>query len=289
MVESLTVQGGKLGMWINIHDDDKGVDAGSGFAPLIARGQGNTTYSVTANDHQHLAFDHWEDGSTSRTRTVHLPEGSIDSGQNNVHLTAFYRVEKDLSLVDLTVDSYTLDGTEVRGLWSVITPLNQDPEGGATPLTHLATSGQTYVVQAPDSGIHKFDHWEDGSTSRTRTVVMPGSDVTLSAYYATPPATLNVTLADSSGERLTDGNGSSQLSITVRPMDISLAPAVLRQDAGGGMTYTGKMGSVYSVQAPDLAGYTFDHWENGSKDRLRNVMLSSGDTPIVAYYKKADQ
>lgn len=285
IVESLTVQGGKLGMWINIHDDDKGVEAGSGFAPQIAKGQSNATYSVTANDHQHLVFDHWEDGSTNRTRTVHLPESSNDGDQNNAYLTAFYRVEKDPALVDLTVNSYTLDGTEVRGLWSIITPLNQNPVGGGTPLTHLATSGQTYTVQALDSGIYTFDHWKDGSTNRTRTVVMPGSDVTLSAYYTTPPAKLNVTLAGLSGERLEDNNSKWNIAV-VRAMDSSLVPVVLRQDADSYNTsYKGRLDSVYSVQAPDLGGYTFDHWENGSRDRLRNVMLSPGDIAIIAYYK----
>jgi hypothetical protein len=119
---------------------------------------------------------------------------------------------------------------------------------------------------------------------------MPGSDVTLSAYYTTPPAKLNVTLAGLSGERLEDNNSKLNIAV-VRAMDSSLVPVVLRHQADSyNMSYTGRLHSVYSVQAPDLGGYAFDHWENGSRDRLRNVMLSSSDdTAIIAYYKKADR
>jgi hypothetical protein len=278
VVNALTLQGGQLGMWINVSKE--GADAGSGLTPLVASGQeeDGATYVVTANDHQQLVFDHWEDGSTNRTREVGLQQ-SGGGGDNNAYLTAYYRVEKDPSLIELNVDAYTLDGTEIRGLWSVITPSNETAAGGLTPLTHLGAPGRTYSVEAQDRDTYAFDHWDDGSTNRTRTL-RHDSDATLSAYYATPLIPLKINFASLSREGLGGG-----MNATVTAMDNSTSSQQLA--AGASATFAGRYASVYAITVPDrAAGYAFDHWENGSKDRSRNVMLFSDDLEVTAYYRE---
>jgi hypothetical protein len=322
LVNALTTQGGQLSMWMNIASQNNGKDSGSGLTPVVVRapsaaGGGGMNYAITASDHQHLVFDHWEDGSRNRTRTVSLSspppppplqqQGS-NGDNNNLYLTAYYRFQEDPSLLDLTVDAYTLDGTEVRGLWSVITPVaaagsnggggggGGGAAGGYTPFTQVARSNMTYSIQAQDSGIYKFDHWENGSTNRTRTVVMPGSDATFSAYYSTPPAELRINFASLSGK----GGPPTGLYAVVAPMSASAGGnddgnnntvGISRNDGGssgsaaaavpervmtdsGPATFLGRLGSVYTIKVYDSADYVFDHWEDGSTAKVRHVMLS---------------
>lgn len=45
-------------------------------------------------------------------------------------------------------------------------------------------SGTTYTVTVHDYLDRQFDHWEDGSTERTRTLTI-SEDTTITAYYNT--------------------------------------------------------------------------------------------------------
>lgn len=268
VVNAFTTEGGQLGMWINVARGD--TDSGSGLSPLTIKVQDAEIYTITANNHQHLVFDHWENQSTNRTRTVSINENSSD-----VYLAAFYRLEKDPTLVDLTVDAYTLDGTEIRGLWSVITPEGKEAIGGYTPFTHVAQSDLAYTIQAQDHGIYSFDHWEDGSTNRTR-IVTPNSDTTVSAYYRTPSAKLHVNLVSTSNGELHE---MSNATVTVTPLG-----GTDPQQIPHSMSYSGRLGSIYNVTATDYAGYVLDRWENGIASKSRSVLLSSDSTKVTAFY-----
>ncbi len=64
---------------------------------------------------------------------------------------------------------------------------------GYTPLTFAGNAGAAYSVTVADSGGTKFDHWDNGATSRTRSVTL-SKDTTVTAYYGaqastSPPAT----------------------------------------------------------------------------------------------------
>lgn len=259
-VNALTMQGGQLHMGI------KGAEK-SGFTPLSFSAQDGNIYNVTvAASFGDLVFDHWENGSTSPSRQVGVHGG-------NAYLTAYYRFEKSASSASLTVNSYTLDGTEVRGLWSVVVPQGGPAMGGYTPLTQAANAGSAYAVTAQDSGIYVFDHWQDESTNRTK-VIAPSSDVTLTAYYRTPPATLVVRSADQSGSSL-------------EGMHVAIATNARKEVQSGytNMTYAGRLGSAYSVTASDYYGMVFDHWQDGLTSRTRSVMLSVDNTELTAYYR----
>ena len=240
----------------------------SGHTPLTYVENRGTIHTVTALGNQTYVFDHWENGSTNPARQV-----SVQG--DNAYLTAYYRFEKNLPSARLIVDSYTLDGTEMRGLWSVVTPHGSSVTGGYTPFTQPASAGSSYAITAQDSDIYTFNHWEDESTNRTK-VVAPLSDVTLTAYYRTPPATLAVSSADQSG------NSLQGMYATVAGMD----GRELQSDYTN-MTYAESPGSVYTVTASDYPGMAFDHWQDGMTGRTRNVMLSSDNTEMVAYYRTA--
>lgn len=82
----------------------------------------------------------------------------------------------------LTVQATTLDGSNKSlRMWIIITPLPQasnDGGGSGTPAT------STYKIYASDYRDRQFDHWEDGSTNRIRTVTIT-EDTIITAYYRT--------------------------------------------------------------------------------------------------------
>jgi hypothetical protein len=272
IVNALTLEGGQLRMGTAVNNQD-GSLAKSGLTPLIFAGQSGASYTVTASNYQNLVFDHWDDGSTNSTRKIDIPEN------NNAYLTAYYRTAKDPSLASLTVDAYTLDGTEIRGLWSVIAPSNGTAVGGFTPFTRTVEPGK-YIVTTQDSGVYVFDHWKDtGSANRTRTI-MPGQDTTVTAYYRTPPATLKVNSAPASGDIPVPG-----MRVTVTTINNSTVRAGLTN-----MTFVGNTAGVYAVTASDGQTYAFDHWDDGSTDRTKRMMLASSNpgAEVTAYYRSGN-
>ncbi|GAB3357022.1 PQQ-dependent sugar dehydrogenase [Modestobacter lapidis] len=68
------------------------------------------------------------------------------------------------------------------------TPSAVTVNGTARPVSEI-TVGAGVTVIAPtvaSDSVATFDRWEDGNTSRERTLVMPDADVTLAATYLTP-------------------------------------------------------------------------------------------------------
>ncbi|MGI0021198.1 MAG: spherulation-specific family 4 protein, partial [Nitrososphaera sp.] len=53
---------------------------------------------------------------------------------------------------------------------------------GLSPLTFVGTTGATYSVAVSDYGSIFFDHWENGSTARTRTLTL-NADTAITAHY----------------------------------------------------------------------------------------------------------
>src|SRR5207245_11787841 len=76
-------------------------------------------------------------------------------------------------------------GAPINGRWTVIQS-DKNSSSGFTQFSYVAVSGNSYTVTIADFGNYTFDHWDDGTKVRTRTVV-PTQDVNLSAYYMTEP------------------------------------------------------------------------------------------------------
>lgn len=267
IVNALTLEGGRLRMGTAVNYSD-GKTATSGLTPLIFAGKSGASYTVTASNYQNLAFDHWQDGSTNSTKKINIPANS------NAYLTAYYKAAKDPSLSSLTVDAYTMDGTEIRGLWSTMAPNNGTAVGGFTPFTRTVEPGK-YIVAAQDSGMYTFDHWKDtGSANRTR-IVTPNSDTTVTAYYRTPNATMKI------GSVATSGAPIVGMHITIASIDNSTVRAGYTNG-----TFAGSAASVYTITASGNQTYAFDHWDDGSTSNARRVMLDdSSPKSLTAYYR----
>jgi len=83
----------------------------------------------------------------------------------------------------LTVKSADLAGNQITGMYTTIKLTSGFPIlSSFTTLVFSGTSGSTYNVTVADYGDRTFDHWQDGSTNRTRSVTL-NQDTTLTAYY----------------------------------------------------------------------------------------------------------
>lgn len=175
-VNAVSLSGKALNMWVAVRDGgtttvkagftpfafSTAAAAGSSPAPLVV---------VRVADYGSYVFDHWENGSTSRYRTV--------SAADSV-MTAYYREGAARQTYSLTVKSVALDdsGSELSGMWATVRPGGSAAtttttttvvKSGYTPFTYVGGAG-TYSLTASDYGQYLFSHWEDGSTERTRTV-----------------------------------------------------------------------------------------------------------------------
>jgi hypothetical protein len=241
----------------------------SGFSPAQFSLDAGETYEVSVADYDNYVFSRWDDGSTSRTRSVSTTE-PIDT---TTTLTAHY-TSKQATLTVASVDNNS--GEEISGLWTVIKKDGATLKTGYTPVSYSGSPG-TYEVAVADYKNNEFDRWDDGSTSSTRQLAVSG-EVKVSAYY--------------------DTGGPSEVRLTVKTVGLDrssisgLWTVIKEEQAGGSQTtgfspvrYDANAGTSYTVTVADYRNYIFDHWDNGSKDRSRKV-TPDDDTVIVAYYKK---
>ncbi|WP_337862425.1 spherulation-specific family 4 protein, partial [Nitrososphaera sp.] len=147
----------------------------SGFTPISYTGATGGTYVVTVWDYQNLVFDHWGNGSTGNPRTVSL--------NGDITATAYYRTGSASSspTKNLTVNAHSASGGQLN-MWTTIQSGGSTVRTGFTPLSFAGTTGATYTVTVSDYGSNTFGQWENGSTSRTRSVTL-NSDVTATATY----------------------------------------------------------------------------------------------------------
>jgi hypothetical protein len=247
-----------------------GVVIKTAFSPASFTLNSGQTYQVSVSDYGSYVFDHWNDGSTSRQKTV--------TGGQTTTLTAYYRTagsptpEPEPEETTLIVKSVDLNGKAITGLWTVIKKDGSTVKTGYTPLSYTAQAGSTYEVSVSNYQSYVFDHWESGSKSSTRQVTV-NSDTTLTAYYST---------------------GSTKVTITIKTvgLDGKEITGLWTVISGAGsatgfspLSYTATIGSQYTVTMGEYLNYKFDHWDNGSTSKSRTITPSS-NTVLTAYYRQ---
>lgn len=158
------------GMFVNLSRDGKQVAAG--YTPFAFSVKSGTQYTVSVSDYQNKMFDHWEDGSTSRSRAVTLGTDTA--------ITAYYRTG-GISGPVLTVNAVGPDGS-VRHMWMTIQSGSATVQSGYAPLAYQGVSGAAYTVSVSDYQDLVFDRWDNGSTDRARTVTL-SSATTITAHF----------------------------------------------------------------------------------------------------------
>lgn len=234
------------------------------FSPASFTLNSGQTYRVSVSDYGNYAFDHWNDGSTVRQKTV--------TGGQATTLTAYYKSAAPKA-VNLMVESEDLVGDSITGLWTVVKKGGVTVKTGYTPLTYTAEAGSTYEVSVANYGNYEFDHWQGGGSGSTRQVT-PNSDTTLTAVYSTgepDPVILTIRSVGLDGSPITglwtliSGSGSAS----------GFTP----------LTYTADTGSQYTVTMGEWQNYKFDHWDNGSTSKSR-IVTPNGNIVLTAYYRQ---
>jgi hypothetical protein len=168
-VKSVDLNGKAItGLWTVVKKD--GATIKTGYTPLTFTAQVGSTYEVSVGNYQSYAFDHWESGSKSSTRQVTV---NADTA-----LTAYYSTGS--TKVTLTIKTVALDGSAINGLWTVIS--GSGSATGFSPLSYTANIGSQYTITMGEYLNYKFDHWNNGSTSKSQTIT-PNSNTVLTAYY----------------------------------------------------------------------------------------------------------
>ena len=198
-IRSADLEGNSLtGHYATIRESSKNTTLQTGYTPVNFTGYEGTSYTISIRDYGNSTFDHWDDGSTSRVRTLTLNDNTV--------MAAYYRTVSATAGVppsttvpappspathNLSISSANLDGNLSTGHYIVIESSGGTiVHAGYTPLNFTGTSGIPYVIIPQDGGDAVFDHWEDQSRDRTRTIVL-NADTAVSAYYdniATPTA-----------------------------------------------------------------------------------------------------
>ena len=182
-VRSADLEGNELGGRYATIESPRGTIVHEGFTPFDFTGYENIQYTVVIRDHSGSTFDHWDDGSTTRVRTLTM--------SNATEITAFYRTvaaapeepEEPPEVFGLIINAADDEGNPLA-VHAVVENAEDGEvmQEGGTPLNYTSTAGNSYEVTVQDNGNAVFDGWADGSTDRTRTVVLD-SDTTLTASY----------------------------------------------------------------------------------------------------------
>jgi len=238
------------------------------FSPASFALNSGQTYQVSVSDYGSYVFDHWNDGSTKRQKTV--------IGGQVAALTAYYKTTTEApKTVTLTVKSEDLGGDSITGLWTVVKKGGVIVKTGYTPLTYTAEASSAYEVSVANYGAFEFDHWRGWGSSSTRQVTL-SSDTTLTAVYSTT-------------------GKPEQVTLTIRSIALDGSPIIglwtVISGAGSTsgftpMTYAVNTGSQYTVTMGEWQNYKFDHWENGSTSKSRTITPKGNNLVLTAYYRQ---
>jgi glucose/arabinose dehydrogenase len=276
---------------------------------------GNRTYN----------FQSWSDGG-QRAHTITIPPGGSNNDDNTssspeaaTTITARYSTSSSpLFQHTITVRSADIAGNPLAGQYlTVESPKGTVLKSGYTPLNFTGYQGTKYSVIIRDYSNSTFDHWDGGSTNRERQIELD-NDMLLTAYYrviygnnsnngtapapvpVSPPASpLSLSPSSAPAVRMSNltissvdlaGNARTGHRVTIE----SLENSTTVQAGNTTLTYAVIAGKPYRVTPQDAGDMVFDHWENGSTDRARTIILNASNnndstTTITAYYKNSTQ
>ncbi|HEV2192907.1 MAG TPA: spherulation-specific family 4 protein, partial [Nitrosopumilaceae archaeon] len=155
----------------------------------------------------------------------------------------------------ISVNSVDLSGKPIIGMWTTIQSGSTVLTVGYTPLTYTVTAGSQYTVTVANYQTTVFNHWNDGSTNSSKTII-PTQSTTLTAYYSTGP-----TVPQSSTGLTATALSSSQINLSWT------APA-----NNGGSAITG-----YKIERSTNAGSTWSTITNTTA-----TAITYSDTGLVA-------
>ena len=142
------------------------------------------------------------------------------------------------------------------------------PEEAEDAIFGTGFGGITDIKTGPDGYLYILS-FVDGTLFR----IVPATDALRpDAVVAGGSADLTVRAADLSND-----------TVTGVYIVIEATNGTTLMEGHAPLTFTGTVGSTYTVTVPVLGNMEFDRWDNGVTDRTRSVNLGQGDTTITAY------
>jgi hypothetical protein len=143
------------------------------------------------------------------------------------------------------------------------------PEEAADAIFGTGFGGITDIKTGPDGYLYILST-VDGTLFR----VIPAADMLPNAggVGAEDTAELTIRSADLSGDTIT-----GVYSV------IKATNGTTLMEGHAPLTFTGTVGSTYTVTVPVLGNVNFEKWDNGLTDRTRTIVLGQDDTTITAY------
>jgi hypothetical protein len=266
VVKSVDLAGNPINGTLDISLDQKKLVSGRGWVTYV--GSGGNDYTVTALNNKDYAFAHWEDGSTSHTRTDKLGSASV------IH-TAYYRERDKPVEPGVTINAMTEGGSDIS-MWVVVESDGKMIKSGFTPLRFTGNPGQEYAITVAGWQYYKFNKWMDGQTSNTYTMKYSGEKFLTAFYkYESPDTaydTLTVNTYGQKGEIVT-------MWTTVRD-----STGVTVAEGYSPLTIPVEEGKTYTVGVADWQDQVFDHWQDGSKNRFAEVTIRAPHEEMTAHY-----
>lgn len=182
MIRSADLSGNELRQYTTV-EHPRGTILKDGYTPLDFTGYQDTPYTILIRDYRNSTFDHWENDAKTRIRTISL--------NNDTEITAYYRtIDGSTAAPDASPTTFDLIINSVDALGNALAApakIESSSDGsvvreGNTPLNYTSGSGASYEVTVEDVGDMTFDHWENNSTDRSRTVTLD-SDTRITAQY----------------------------------------------------------------------------------------------------------
>jgi aldose sugar dehydrogenase len=143
------------------------------------------------------------------------------------------------------------------------------PEEAEDAIFGTGFGGITDIKTGPDGYLYILSS-EDGTLFR----VVPAVDTLPNGggVAAEGTAELTVRSADLSGDTITG------VYIVIKATN-----GTTLIEGHAPLTFTGTVGSTYTVTVPVLGNVNFERWDNGLTDRTRTIVLGQDDTTIIAY------
>jgi hypothetical protein len=151
----------------------------------------------------------------------------------------------------LTINSQSLGGSTITGLWTVLTQGGATVASGFLPITFTLNSGQQYTVTISNYQGYAFDHWQDnGSTSPARSITIT-QNTALTALFRTPSISISPTSGTANTSVTVTGNSfaaTSAVTIAYDAGQVATVPATVTTSS------TGAFSATFSVPSSSTAG-----------------------------------
>lgn len=181
---------------------------------------------------------------------------------------------------DLQIKSIDLSGNAITGMWTTIRsiPDGKVIQAGFTPMTFTGIAGFSYQITVSNYDGRIFSNWENGSGGNSRQVNLV-TNTTITAAYDVGDSMRGFS-------SLTFTGTAEQPDLTVNALTIDGSRSLHMWTIIDPQS-NGPSGTTYKILVHSYKDRQFDHWEDGSTSRIRN--LTTGEnTAITAYYRTQD-